>query len=340
MNKFPGTLDTRKDEPIANETLARLMGESKFTRADRESPNTTIEANGNKFAIEMVPDGKSETLTDVQGLFTRTFGEEEVDPEEILRAAVDGKTPWGTEDSVKYRVHVIKDSKGEVMSTVAGGRLDLLDSDGKPTNKQMFMIAYAVTDEKAREGGLAREAYISAIMQAAKEAQAEGKELAFAAGECTYTSEKFWNSVGWQRVYGKKAGSENLEELKYVQPALDFNEKTGEVAEDAGAAPEHLMIDSFGKNPPGKEDILRTVGAFYRWCNTWPKEAFESTAAQAKHQEHVVGIWEKFKEQISNSDELVYMTNEQRETLKKTGVQILEHVDADNVEKNTGEEDL
>lgn len=259
MVEAPSTLENRKEEPIAVQALGRLMQDSRFTRADSTSADTTIENNDGRFTIEMVPDGKSETLSNVQKLFIDTFGADEVDPEAILRAAVDGTTTWGDTDATKYRVHVIKDSKGEVVSTVAGGRLQLFQSDGQPMNKQMFMIAYAVTDKNARQGGLAREAYISAIMQAAKDAQAEGKKLAFAAGECTSTSEEFWNSVGWKRPYAEtpnQAGS--YEELRYIQPALDFDPATGAPAEDAGVVPEHMMIDSFEGTPPQQRRRTRS----------------------------------------------------------------------------------
>jgi hypothetical protein len=202
----------------------------------------------------------------------------------------------------------------------------------------MFMVAYAVTDEKARQGGLAREAYISAIMQAAKEAQAEGQELAFSAGEAKFTSERFWNSVGWKRVYAAKSGEPSLEELKYVQPALDFNEKTGAIAEGAGAAPEHLMIDSFEGKPPGKDDILATVRAFYEWCNTWPPEAFENSEALAHHREHVVGIWKEFKQQVEESERLEYISKDERIKAKKEGLLVKDHTAADH--GRTGEEDF
>ena len=135
-----------------------------------------MEIGERRFKIETIEHRDSPDLSQVQDLFVDTFGEAEVDPEEILRSAVEGKTPWGTEDDTKYRVHIIKDAEGKVISTLTGGRLDLLDKESKPTGKQMFMVAYAVTDPNARQGGLAREAYISAIMDAAQKAKEEGNE--------------------------------------------------------------------------------------------------------------------------------------------------------------------
>ena len=224
MIEKPPALDDKKEErPIAAEALERLMEKSKFTRLDRENPDTVIELKGRQFTIEKIPDGQSETIKDVQDLFGRTFGEEEIDPEEILRAAIDGKTPWGQDDMTRYNVHVIKDESGEVVSTVTGGRLQLRNADGTPLDKQMFMVAYTVTDEKARLGGLAR-------------------------------------------------------------------------------------------------------------------EAFGNDAALERHREHVQGIWKTFKEQVEDSEWIVFMSKDERERAMTEGMLVLEHSAADH--GHMGEEDF
>ena len=329
-----------KDESSKISILERLIAKSKFKRSNPDNPNTELKIGEKRFMIEGIERGDSPDISQVQNLFIKTFGEEEVDPEEILRSGVEGKTPWETDDLCKYRIHVIKNSEGEVVSTVTGGLLDLLDNENNPTGKKMFMVAYAVTDPQARQGGLAREAYISAIMDAAKSARSEGKELAFAAGECTYTSERFWNNVGWKRVYGATSLEDKkaYTELKYVQPALDFDETTGKPAEDAGEAPEHLMIDSFGRMPPTKEEILQTIQAFYRWCNRWPPEAFENEEAYEKHQEYVSVIEEQFKKQLAESGQLIYLDQSSRKKAKERGVAIEEYAEAD--QGDSGKEDF
>lgn len=339
MVEAPSTPERKQEEPPAMKALAQLMRESRYTRADKTSADTTIESEGKRFSIEMVPDGKAEVLSDVQKLFIDTFGTEEVDPEEVLRTAVDGTTFWGSTDATKYRVHVVRDSAGEVVSTITGGRLQMVDAEGKSLGKQMFMVAYGVTAEKARQQGLAREAYISAIMQAAKDAHAEGQRLTLAVGECVYTSEDFWNKVGMRRVYGEKASKPGAyEELRYVQPALDFDLATGQVAEGAGVAPEHLMIHNFDDKNPSQEDVLAAVRAVYTWNNTWPREAFENDQALATHQGHVQPIWQEFKQQVQGVDRLVYLDKKSREEMERAGINIENHSAADN--GDTGPEDF
>ncbi|MBU6500284.1 MAG: hypothetical protein KGJ89_00400 [Patescibacteria group bacterium] len=332
-------VEAAKSRPVWR-TVKKLQRESKFSRQSPDSPSGEIEINGDKFKIEAIERSDSPELTEVQGLFERTFGKEEVDSEEILRAAVEGKTPFGTKDGVVYKVFVVKNAEGKVVSTVTGGSLDLYDEQNKPTGKKMFMVAYAVTDKECRQGGLAREAYTSAIMDSAIDAESDGKELAFAAGEFTYTSENFWNKVGWSRSYMENPEDpKKYEEVKYVQPALDFDEDTGLPAEGSGEAPEHLMIDSFGQQPPSKIDVMQTVRAFYRWNNIWPQEAFkDNPAAYQAHLDYNNKIADEFEGDLNNNGQLIFLTKEARERARGKGLLFREYAAADHGQ--AGKEDF
>jgi hypothetical protein len=168
-----------------------------------------------------VEDGKDPVLSEVQELLEKTFGPEEVDPEEIMRSSVDGLTPWGTEDD-RYRIVLVRNQEKKLVSLFAGAQLELLDEKGNPINESVYFGGYAVTLPGKRQKGLAREAYASAIIDATKQARSEGKTLKFAIGECTSSSENFWNKVGWKRIYAKDRGSKEYSELRYIQPALEF----------------------------------------------------------------------------------------------------------------------
>lgn len=320
--------DSKRQQPVWN-TIQKLQKESGFKRSNPNFANTTLEIEGKQYQIEVVEDKDSPVLSQVQQLFTDTFGEEEVDPEEILRAAVAGETPFGTEDEIKYKVIVLKEGD-KVVSVVAGGHLDLRDKQGNPTKETMLMIGYAVTDKNIRQGGLAREAYISALIDAAVEAQKQGKKFTFAAGECTFTSERFWNRVGWKRVYAQTGSKQEYTELPYIQPALDFDPETGDIATGAGEAPEHLMIDSFDQAPPDKKRIIQTVEAFYRWCNIWPKQAFKNEQAYYKHLQYIQKIAGDFENFVNNSGQLIYLDAPSREKSKQKGLSIHEYAAADH----------
>lgn len=320
--------------------VQKLLEMSKFKRRETSLTQATIERDGETFTIHSIEKGDDPLLSGVQKLLEEKFGKEEVDPEEIMRSAVEKKTPWGTHEDVKYKVFAITDSRGEVVSTVAGGHLDLRDAHGKPTKETIFMVAYAVTSPKLEGKGLAREAYISALKNIAADAHGKGKKLTMSAGECTYTSEGFWNRVGWKRVYQEQGTGEKkvYSEAPYIQPALDFNEKTGLPAEDAGEAPEHLMIDPFEGQTFTRRHVVSVVEAFYRWCNRWPKEAFENNTAHRRHTKYVDKIFKAFKNFVADHGEPILLDSNGRDTLQKRGIKIEEHSEADH--GDAGKEDF
>lgn len=325
------------EESPARRTAILIREKSDFHRSDGASPNCTIEREGRKFKIDVIESGKDAALSDVQKLFEDTFGEEEVDTEDLLRTSVDGVTPWGTEDS-RYRIITVRDEEGKLVATISGATLDMLDEAGAPTGEATYFVGYAVTNPNARQGGIAREAYVSALMDAAIEAESRGVRLKFAIGECTYTSEKFWNNIRWKRVYSQTGDKKEYTELKYVQPALAFDEDTGEIAEDAGEVPEHLMIDGLGPETPSKEDIERAYLAIMHFNTDWPEEAFSNKDAHTKHHKYLGEIKSNFKKFIDKNGQLIFLDIKDREKAKEAGVTIHEYSDADHGE--TGEEDF
>ncbi len=311
--------------------IGELSRGSKFERKEIHSAQSIIQRDGETFTIHSIENGDDPLLSGVQTLFEKTFGEEEVDPEEILRSAVEGKTPWGTQEDLKYKVFAVTNSDGEVVSTVAGGHLDLKDADGKSSEETMFMVAYAVTSPVVKKSGLAREAYISALQNTVADARGKEKKLIMSAGECTYTSEIFWNRIGWKRVYQEQGTKEKkvYSEVPYIQAALDFDEKSGLPTEDAGEAPEHLMVDPFDGRMLTKKHIISVVEAFYRWCNRWPREAFENDVAYRRHMRYVDKIFKTFKNFVDSHGEPIMLDGAGRDALRKRGMTVKEHSDAD-----------
>src|SRR5713101_5148131 len=64
---------------------------------------------------------------------------------------------------------------------------------------------------ESQRQGIVRELYISSMMQAAADAHSQGKKLSMIAGECTWSSERAWNSVGRRRVYVETGPNEYSE---------------------------------------------------------------------------------------------------------------------------------
>ncbi len=320
--------------PVA-ERIEELLQKSKWKRSSPDSPNTTIENNGQTFLLRTIESGDDESVSHIQQLFEKTFGKEEIDPEAILRAAVDGVTATGIPQS-KYRIVAVTNENGEIAGTIAGASFALTDASENPTNDMVYFVGYAAMDESTRQGGLAREAYISALIDAKQEAMKQGKNLRFAFGECTASSERFWNNVGWKRIYGK-ADTGTYDELPYMQPALDFDQNSGAPAAGAGTTPEHLMMDSFGANSPSKDDIMRAYTAFMRY-NTmdWSREAFASDEAFSLHQSYMQSLRAEIEHFLESHGAIAFLDSSEREELQSTGTLINNHAGPknDSVEEN------
>lgn len=300
-----------------------LIKQSKFNRPDANDPNI-IERNGERFEIKRAASGSDPILSKALERMEAYFGSEEVDPEDVVRRAVDGNKRWDDADGnpipdiTKYSINVVSDNSGEPLALFTGGRVDIFDDSNKPTGKQVFIVGYAMTN--IRHLTMVDEAYTAAVLQAARGAEAEGKKLSFIVGETNPLAEAASNRVGMQMVYAEdpeKPGS--YKQLEYEQPALDFNKETGEVEEDAGIAREMLAIGTFENAPLQKEDVRQIVRSIYTWNNKWPREAFASDEAWNKHKAHVEGVWNKFNEHLQSLGEVVLFDKATHKQLEKEG---------------------
>lgn len=307
-------------------TVDELIKESKYIRSV-QSPEGFIKHEGIKYKVNLVQYGDEKTIKEVQALMEETFGEKEVDPLDVLREAVGGTSPDGTNDLTRYRIYVARDEAGVIQSLYAGGLVEMHDSESKPNGEMMFMGSYGVTRPESQRKGIIRELYVSSMMQAAADTHAMGKKLSLVAGECTASSEQTWNAMRRNRLYLKR-GDEYLEP-PYLQPALDFDPKTGLPAEGAGEAAEHLQMQ-FVDVQPSKSAVTSAVDAMYRWCNLLPRDEFETPEAYATHREYVGKIQKEFNDFISQEGELVLLSAQEREELRSQGLVFHEHTAADH----------
>ncbi len=147
------------------------------------------------------------------------------------------------------------------------------------------------------------------------------------AGECTTVSEPTWSAVGRRRVYVETRPNE-FTELKYVQPALEFDAKTGLPEEGAGEAKEHIMVQ-FVEGEASKERVSASVDSMYRWCNLWKENEFDSPEAFAVHKAYIEKIKKEFDDLLFNSGNMVLLSPADRERMRSEGATIREYVEAD-----------
>lgn len=317
-------------EQPAWKMLARLRETSKYARSTQNAPECTIEQGGKRYEIRMVGENDLATMAEIQKLSEETFGEDEVDPINVLQAGVKGQLLDGSPDIARYRLFVARDESGKIQSVYAGGLIEMVTDQEQPNGESVFMGAYGITRPESQRQGIVRELYISSIMQAAADAYTQGKKLVMIAGECTWSSEPAWNAVGLHRVY-VKSGENEYTELSYVQPALEFDAKTGLPDEDSGEVPEHLMVE-FLEGEPSKERTLAAVASMYRWCNLYPRNFFNSEEAYAAHQKYIASIQKEFSDFLFANGPLHLLSSKERAELKEKGLVIHEYTKADHNE--------
>jgi len=325
-------------QPQVWETIASLMHQSKYARDTQLAPATTISGNGSangsaRYSIVSVESGNDASISEVQVLLRSVFKPEEVEREDVMRSAIEGRSPWGTPDTTRYRMLVAKDGNGKVLSVFTYAHLELPDSQGTRTPRSFLYGGYAATQAGLRQSGLARELYISALMQAAAEANAQGKRLLFAMGECKRSAEKFWNGVGRKRIYVRtndnSAPSRFFEEIPYFQPPLNFSAATGQITEGAGVVPEHLTIHKFSAEAPTKEEVIAGVRAIYGY-NNWPREAFDNDEAFQKHLELTSSLVAYLERFLMAKGNVVLLSMTERECAQAEGHTVVSHVVADS----------
>lgn len=339
-SKYEKSSETRMDK--TDEIIKKLEEGSSFKRLEEEDGNCILESKeGEKFSIELITSPEQPEVEEIQNILEHTFNQKEMDPIEVLKAAIKGETPGGEKDITQYKVYTLKNETGKIISFLAGGILDLKDKFGNDTNKTIFMCTYIVTEKELRQKGFGRELYISSLIDAKKESKSKGKIFKAFAAEVVSKAESFWNNVGLKRAY-LKISENNFEELKYIQPPTEWDSGTGEPAEGAGESPEHFMVSMMdGRQGITQKEVLEIVDAFYRWTHRWRRSEFNNETAFTNCNRQVDAIEEKLRNQfLQGNKNLILLDKEQRRLALESGIKVLEHIGADEVVNQAGREDL
>ena len=296
--------------------INELCEKSQYSYLSERGINCNIEnGNGEPFEVKIIEDRNSSEFNDVLSLLKKTFGKEIIDSDEILKAAVDGKSLWGTPRD-KYNVVSVFNENKELSASCIGSVLNIKNLENNNTDEMIFFVAYMATNPDLKKSGLARETYISSLMNAAKIAKENNKKLNFSAGECTSSSEHFWNNMGKKRIYIKL--EKEFKELSYISPAINFDKETGNVLPDNIETPLHLMIDSFDKKEINKDKIKNIYETIVS-SEMWPREAFSGDEAYKKYLQYLQNLKNKFIESLDLKGELVLLDVEEKENLQRDG---------------------
>lgn len=324
-----------------NDTNKRLVEQNLILSRNDNTVSLINKKTGKiqNFIIEFLEKGKGELFNKAFNLLAEIFSSEELGPKKDLATQMDGlRYDYPVANGVVFTLSRISDRK--VISVLVGSLIPLQDEQGKSNGKSIFMVFYIASRLKFREYGFGRELLISAYQYAEMKADSLKIQFIGSAGECTYTSRKFWENVGLRRLYlqEKEAKNNRWTEICYVQPPLSFDLETGELEEGSGDAPEHFMAKLFDTKDqsPGElgKLLVSIIAGFYKTNNYINSRAFTSEQAYKKHLEAINPHLKKWKVQLHgkmicffNQDEIKnnkliirdYITGEEEAKFLKRG---------------------
>lgn len=300
--------------------LSRMSG---FKRDLPDTPNCTLERSGEKYISRVVENPNDPILEKAYDLLKATFKEAELDTFEDTKEYIKGMVDPALKETVRYRIIVITDQKGELMCVSSGMTIRLLDEDEKQTSEAVYFACYGAGKPGLglKMMSLADEAFTSSLLDARAEAEAKKVNLIGVIAEGSTAGENegilggdaqgeaFANRMGLKRAF---VGDKPVE---YYQPAMKYDPKTGEVAKGAGDVLEHLEFLPFTAQFT-KEQLIQTVRSVYYWNYYLERDNFDNNKAYKKHLKHVEKFYQIFEDSVNQQGELTLKTKAERKASK------------------------
>jgi len=247
-------------------------------------------------------------------LFVEFFVQGELIRKEAIVRKMHGLTKHFTKRS-QYRLFIVKNpTNSKVIGARIMEQIPCLDSTLSDTGRNILYAIYIAVDKMYQgQTGIAKQLYISSLIDSVIEAEKKGKDFDMIIAECSDATENLQNSVGLKRVYFKNGIY--LTELDFKQPYLYFDPMTGRSSQPAGEEKkEHFMLGFFDKkktiNKKDLEDCVRSLIRQYR-SNRIILD-FENKDAFAEYEKYFDEIERNIIEQIHHSGKLVTLSKKER----------------------------
>jgi GNAT superfamily N-acetyltransferase len=318
----------------------QMFGTPPFEGVKPEQPKKEEEAmkmqfetrEGERFTVERLTSPEDPRVQEVQRMLSRRFGKEEVDPIEVMKQSMTGRMDTG-EEVPRLLVNVVQDERGKVVALATGAAVELVDEKGNlSASKALLLDAYTIVPEKLRAKGVAEHLFQAREEAARKDAQSRGLEIAGYIVEDGGRDEEFYNRQGAKRVYIEK-GKGMFVEVPYFQPPLDWDQKTGKPAGDAGTVAEHLMIKLFsGANRLSGEELMAMVRGMYYYNNYPGEDYFSSEKARLEHERFLHEVEKNLAAAVVGKTVRLF-SREELEAMQAQGVKFIRHMaDEENAE--------
>ncbi len=271
-------------------------------------------SRGDYYSIEFL-DACHRDAPKLYSLLQAEFSTEEMDPPAHFNACWNGVTVRGDKSPVQYKVLVVRNGVGEIVSIYIYGVIPLEPSS--VSGDRLVIGFYAVTPKSYRGLGLNRELYLSALIEECRNAKQDGVKVAVVAGDVTDRSERAWNAVGRKRVYYQTAAnSKEYTEVTLLMPSIGFNAETG-ILTEADFAPEHLMLQGLTE-PNSREMVEKVMTAFYRWSEEQGSPGLR-TEAVAEYRNGMQKFLRRSLDPLREATNFIFVTASERESMKNGG---------------------
>jgi hypothetical protein len=327
MNRFeemdkdlPGAGEHEKQRAIetSQRNMEGFIGEledsSKFERTatEKEGVEALKSREGEDFVTRRIESPNDPLVREIWQMMKEEFGDE-ADPLYWVKESI-------KEGISQYDVVTTPD--GKIISFSSSQYLEMDPKEGNPSESMVY-TAFILTKEEYRRKGLATELEIKLSTGALKKAKEESHMVRGTIGECTETSEEFWNKMGERRIYFEDSEG-NMVEVPYKAPPVDFDSKTGDPTVDG--AYEHLMINLFdGKKEISTEGLLRMVKTIFKEYVA-DSDDYDSKVAWKKAQDVIDGYLRDLESILAGAkDGKIYLMNkDERGEIAKKGKKIEE----------------
>lgn len=284
---------------LAEKLLASLNTRDKALRPDNKlTIDTDLLFRGEKLKLFLVDPEDFQTINQAYTLLRKFFVRGDLISQNALIRNMHGYSKHFKERP-KYRLFVVKNQGGEIIGVRIMEQIPLVGS----MNENILYAIYIALDNRYQGmTGIAKQLYVSSLIDSAIEADKVGKKIVSIVAECSDATENLQNSVGLKRVYFKRG--DVLTELNFKQPYLSFNPITGYPTDPVGKEnKDHFMISFFDNETISKDDLLdQVISLFVKYESNKIESDFRDERGFINYHKYFLNIEEEIKRQFETGD--------------------------------------
>ncbi len=313
----------------------QFRAESTYERTALPDGRLELSREGEKYHIKRIEDPKDPAIPEIHRMLRRKLGSEEVDSVSVTREALDDNL-HNPDRRADLLLQTIRNEKGNIIGVVSGSLGQARSEAGEALDWDVAAVNYLELSSSQEGKGLMPELYAAFGELLADRSGQSGRPIKLIVAE-NAPQERELNVQVEREPYARTPGGE-MQALPYWQPPLEFDAKTGEPAEGAGAVPEHLMVISTdGKTTVPSADVLAAVRMMYEYFSVdndppvlkgnegfWQRELIgedPETKILRQNQE----LYNRLKGAIGVAETVELVTLDERRLRSASGERFIEH---------------